>query len=83
MSVELTIGPGDELWLGTTDGLWPVQAFTTEEHAIGWLVGCDSEGRKRHAWRVRLRSAFEVTVVASKPYLTPVNDVAPPGEATS
>ncbi len=48
----------DEMFLGRQRGEWPVQAFTSEAHAVGWLDGGDKTGvHTRRLWKVRLVKA--------------------------
>jgi hypothetical protein len=55
----------EELWLGKQFGEWPVQAFTTKGHVVGWLAGRDD----RRAWRVRVEVLAEVALVMAEPRL--------------
>jgi hypothetical protein len=53
----------DELWIGVTDGEWPIRAFVSPAHAAGW-VGEAPE--KRHAFRV------DGTITAEVQHVPPV-----------
>ena len=49
--------PPNELYLGTIEGEWPVQAFTNENHVISWLQ--EKGDHRRHAWKVHLDEVTE------------------------
>jgi hypothetical protein len=52
--------PPDELYLGTAEGTWPVQAFTSEAHVISWLS--EKGDHRRHAWKVHLDEVTEMVL---------------------
>ncbi len=58
----------DEMFLGRQRGEWPVQAFTSEAHAVGWLDGGDKTGvHTRRLWKVRLAVVTEMTLIPPVP----------------
>ncbi len=59
--------PPDELYLGTTEGEWPVQAFTAEAHATGWLDGGPPGDHRRHVWKVHLDEVTEMVLTPPVP----------------
>ena len=58
----------EEIYIGVTDGLWPIEAWTNEGHATYWAGKQGQEGRRRHVFKVRLADIREMEYV-------------PPGEA--
>lgn len=52
-----------ELFLGTTDGQWPVHTFTTEAHAVSWMTAAPGDSYRRRIWRcsVEVLAEMEVT----------------------
>ena len=50
--------PPGELFLGTEEGTWPVQAFTSESHVVSWLS--ENKDHRRHAWKVRVEVVCEM-----------------------
>jgi hypothetical protein len=52
--------PPDELYLGTIEGEWLVQAFTAETHVVSWLS--EKGDHCRHAWKVHLDEVTEMVL---------------------
>lgn len=63
-----------EVYIGTTEGTWPIYAFAQQELAIRWMQEADkglNTGRV-HLWLCRLDVQHELTVVPpSAPRLIP------------
>ena len=69
--------PPKEVYIGTVDGQWPIQAFTEQSHAIRWMQDTEAkEGEHRvHLWLCRLDVQHELTVLPpSAPRLIPRYD---------
>jgi hypothetical protein len=58
--------PPKDLWLGKTDGEWPITVLHSEAQVIAWL-----ESNKQ---RVRRELGPELTVIYNKPILAEVRD---------
>lgn len=58
----------ETLILGTVSNEWPIQAFTSESHAMTWLR--EKSGRK--LTRVTISDEVELRLVAPEAYLEPV-----------
>jgi hypothetical protein len=54
--------PPGELFLGTEEGTWPVQAFTAPGHAVSWLQEKNGPLTRRHIWKVRVEVLAEMTL---------------------
>jgi hypothetical protein len=57
--------PPAELFLGTSEGTWPVQAFTSEAHVVSWLQ--EKGDHRRHAWKVHLDEVTEMVLIPPVP----------------
>ena len=58
----------DEIFLGKQDGEWPIQAFVSEAHALGWLDGGEKTAyRTRRLWKVRIATVTEMTLIPPVP----------------
>jgi hypothetical protein len=66
----MTETPPTEVWLGKTDGQWPVHIFTAEAHAICWLREPPPRERRR-VWAARVVLGDELILMQPEPYLAP------------
>lgn len=53
----------EEIYIGVTEGLWPIEAWTNERQAAYWAGKQDQEGRRRRVFKVRLADVREMEYV--------------------
>ncbi len=61
--------PPIEVYIGMTEGQWPIQIWTSASHATHWLGTSHAEGRRKFVWKAKLTDLREMEYV-------------PPGVAT-
>lgn len=81
MSEPLTHGLPTEVWIGRTEGEWPLVIMTTEPAVELWLGQKHEPGRedrsyRRHVWKVALNVLHEVELVEPRPYIQPKDKVS-------
>jgi hypothetical protein len=65
--------PPKDLWLGKTDGEWPITVLHSEAQVIAWLES--NKQRVRRAWKITsYELGPELTVIYNKPILAEVRD---------
>lgn len=52
-----------QLWIGTIDDEWPLQAFGRKEEAKRWLEQ-SSRNKTKRLWRLEVVKAVEMTLTA-------------------
>ena len=61
-------GMPDEIYIGTTQGEWPLRIFTAEAHAASWLSESNPQAaRQRRLWKATVTYGDELEMVKPVP----------------
>jgi hypothetical protein len=66
---RLMATPDTEVYIGKTDGEWPLEIFTAEDHAVMWLSEPAAPGsiKRRRLWRASISYVSELDLMPPVP----------------